>query len=279
MSHESKYAADAASRPALQPADAPPSAMAADGGTVPATQPDLDGNGFDPADYDWVPVARRPRLGGWTAEKQRAFIQALAGTASVTQAARSVGMSMRSCYDLRSASDGANFAAAWDAAVRQATLQLADRLLERAIDGVEEPIFDRKGNRVGARVKYNDRLGMFLLRAHLPERYGPLREGTPAPTAPQPPEIGDALVKLTPVAPSEPHLLMPPEERETAMQIAELLDGKLPSWRTREPELEPCPVQEAELNRELDEIARGNESPYQRREHERRESGYYSDDD
>lgn len=249
-----------------------------DSAALPATQPELDDNGYNPADYDWIPVARRPRVGGWTAEKQRAFIQALAATASVTQAALSVNMSPRSCYDLRNAPDGANFAAAWDTAVRQAAFQLADRLLERAIDGVEEPVFDRKGNRVGVRVKYNDRLGMFLLRAHLPERYGPLREGTSAPAAPPPPEVGDALVKLTPVAPPEPHLLMAPEERETAMQCAELLDGKLPSWRTREPELAPSQEQEADMDRRLEESRRAMEAPYDRRERERRESGYYSDD-
>ena len=34
---------------------------------------------YDPADYRWVPVRRRPRLDGWTEEKQRRFIEVLAG--------------------------------------------------------------------------------------------------------------------------------------------------------------------------------------------------------
>jgi hypothetical protein len=33
-------------------------------------------NGYDPADYRWVPVRRRPRRDGWTEEKQRRFIEA-----------------------------------------------------------------------------------------------------------------------------------------------------------------------------------------------------------
>ena len=249
-----------------------------DSAALPATQPELDENGYDPADYDWVPVARRPRVGGWTAEKQRAFIAALASTASVTKAALAVNMSVQSCYDLRHAPNAQSFEAAWDSALRRGALKLADNLLERAIDGTEEPIFDRKGNRIGTRVRYNDRLGMFLLRAHLPERYGPPRESAPAPTAPPPAPIDEALVKLTPVAPPEPHLLMSPEERDTAMQCAELLDGKLPSWRTREPELAPSPEQEADMDRRLEESRRAMETPYDRRERERRENGHYRND-
>src|SRR4051812_25006881 len=29
---------------------------------------------YDPAEYRWVPVRRKPRLDGWTEEKQRRFI-------------------------------------------------------------------------------------------------------------------------------------------------------------------------------------------------------------
>ncbi|MFN3726275.1 MAG: hypothetical protein ACK4SZ_08220 [Allosphingosinicella sp.] len=41
---------------------------------------------YDPADYRWVPVRRRPRYDGWTEEKQRRFI-VLADTGLVSAAA------------------------------------------------------------------------------------------------------------------------------------------------------------------------------------------------
>jgi hypothetical protein len=47
---------------------------------------------YDPADYRWVPVRRRPRLDGWTEEKQRRFIEALADTGLVGRPFRKRGM-------------------------------------------------------------------------------------------------------------------------------------------------------------------------------------------
>ena len=43
---------------------------------------------YDPADYRWVPVRRKPRLDGWTEEKQRRFIETLADTGLVGVAPR-----------------------------------------------------------------------------------------------------------------------------------------------------------------------------------------------
>jgi hypothetical protein len=47
------------------------------------------------------PVPLSPRHDGWTPEKQWRFVEALAATASITQAARMVGMSVRSAQRLR----------------------------------------------------------------------------------------------------------------------------------------------------------------------------------
>ena len=57
----------------------------------------LDDHGFDPADFHWLPVARVQRHDGWAPHTQRAFIEALADTGSVTEAARQVDMSVQSC--------------------------------------------------------------------------------------------------------------------------------------------------------------------------------------
>lgn len=51
---------------------------------------------YDPAEYRWVPVRRRPRYDGWTEEKQRRFIETLADTGLVNVAAKSVGLTRAS---------------------------------------------------------------------------------------------------------------------------------------------------------------------------------------
>ena len=212
-----------------------------DSAALPATQTGLDANGFDPADYKWIPVARRERSDGWTADKQRAFIEALADEGSVTKAAEAVHMSPGGAYKLRRLPGGEQFKVAWEAAAREGAVKLADKLTQRAMDGVEEPIF-YKGERVGTRIRYNDKLGMFLLRAHMPEVYDANRRADPADApapAPAPssvpvpapaPSIAQALEALTPETPADPHLLLPPEELEEEVLLAKAGNGKLPCW-------------------------------------------------
>ncbi|MFN2473212.1 MAG: hypothetical protein ABR588_04750 [Sphingomicrobium sp.] len=117
---------------------------------LPAVAPaEFDAHGFDPAAYKWVPVLRRPRGDGWTGERQVAFIAALADGGCVTQAAREAGLSANSAYRLRRTPGAENFASAWDAAMAQAARGLVDLAFDRAINGSEEPIFNRDGDRVG----------------------------------------------------------------------------------------------------------------------------------
>jgi hypothetical protein len=56
--------------------------------------------------------------GGWTQDKQAAFIVALRRTRNVTRAAAAAGMSRESAYRLRARLSAAGFAAAWDLALR-----------------------------------------------------------------------------------------------------------------------------------------------------------------
>lgn len=60
----------------------------------------------------------RTRRDGWTAERQLRFLDALAGTRSVSRAAAAAGMSRESAYRLRDRRDGALFAALWDRILR-----------------------------------------------------------------------------------------------------------------------------------------------------------------
>ena len=91
-----------------------------------------------PAGEQWRPVKRKPRSDGWTPERQRAFIAALAETGRVEHAARAVGISATSCYRLRRARGAESFTAAWDAALRCASERQLDAW--RASDEAQSPV-------------------------------------------------------------------------------------------------------------------------------------------
>jgi len=121
---------------------------------------------------DFTPVPRKYRVDGWTAERQRAFIDALAATGSVKHAARRINMSPEGAYYLRRQPGADEFRAAWSAALDHGVQNLVDVALERAFEGVAIPIY-YKGEQCGEKRWYNDRLLMFLLKHHLPARYDP----------------------------------------------------------------------------------------------------------
>ncbi len=171
--------------------------------------PALDAHGFDPGDYDWLPVPRAPRHDGWSISLQRQFIETLADTGSVAAAAKAVGKPKSSAYRLRREPGAEQFAAAWDAALAEASKQLTDVAFDRAFNGIEEPVVDKAGNHIYTRQRYSDRLLMFLLRAHHPERYGAPNEGRSGAALMAP--VARALAALAPVPPAEPHLLMAPD--------------------------------------------------------------------
>ncbi|RYD58828.1 MAG: hypothetical protein EOP60_02930 [Sphingomonadales bacterium] len=195
--------------------------------------PYIDANGFDPDQYRWVAIRRRPRRDGWSEARQRQFIETLADTACVHTAAAEAGMTARSAYSLRRAPGGEAFAAAWEAAIHQGAHRLVDIAFERAMNGSDEPVFDKEGRRVGRRMRQNDRLLMFLLRAHLPERYRHAnRDGraADAPLPPAPPPLMQAIERLSPPAPPAPHTLLAPGDLDAAIEIADMSDGELPPW-------------------------------------------------
>lgn len=102
---------------------------------------------------------------GWSAEVQRAFVAALARSGVVAAAARSVGRSPRSAYQLRQrAGDCSPFARAWDTAQARA----CDRALDLAMEGGMElrrtEVWHR-GKQVGWRTQPDNRLAYAALRA------------------------------------------------------------------------------------------------------------------
>ncbi|WP_375428684.1 hypothetical protein [uncultured Sphingomonas sp.] len=116
----------------------------------------------DSPSFTPVPTASN-RHDGWTPDKQRAFIDQLARCGVVAAAAKAAGMSPKSAYALRLRPGAASFAAAWDETARRGLDTAGALAIERAIDGVVEPVF-RRGRQVGEQRRYNDRLLMAALR-------------------------------------------------------------------------------------------------------------------
>lgn len=107
------------------------------------------------------PDLPEPRL-RWCPALMSDFLRALAGTHNVAEAARSVGMSRQSAYRLRARLKGQPFDIAWEAAFQHGYDALHQAALERALHGVEVPVF-HNGQQVGSYRKYDERLTCFLL--------------------------------------------------------------------------------------------------------------------
>ncbi|HYJ30282.1 MAG TPA: hypothetical protein VEW25_08080 [Allosphingosinicella sp.] len=112
---------------------------------------------------DFAPVPRKYRHDGWTPERQKAFIEALADTGCVSRAAAMVNMAQANCYTLRRAPGAEEFRRAWDAALDFGVKRLKDIAFERAIEGQLVPVFVA-GKLMGFRRKFNDGLLIFCLR-------------------------------------------------------------------------------------------------------------------
>jgi hypothetical protein len=95
------------------------------------------------------------------------FLRLLSATHSVSAAARGVGMSRQSAYRLRSRLKGLPFDLAWDVAFHHSYDNLAHAALERALNGVEIPVF-HGGEQVGSYRKFDERLTIALLQWSTP---------------------------------------------------------------------------------------------------------------
>lgn len=213
-----------------------------------------DANGFDPAEFEWRPVPRRPRKDGWTPEMQQEFIRALARTGSVERACEEVGLSVRSAYNLRNAQGGEDFARAWAHVLTRAADRLLDVAFEQAIVGEEIPVYDQDGVRTGVRWKYNTRMAMFLLRAYHPDRFRhahkDVRHADEAPLPAAMP-VAAAVASLAPVTPDAPHQLMPPgcgwlidDAREDAARFAADPPDDRERWQPQPVPVTPVRVHE-----------------------------------
>lgn len=145
-------------------------------------------DGGDSAAPRFDPVPLRQRHDGWTPERQLDFIEALGETACVEDACKAVGLSAASAYALRRRIDAQSFRMAWDAALDYGIRRLSDAVIGRAINGVARPVF-YKGEQVGERRYYDERLAIFLLRTRDPTRYGVWRDAMRAEQHPDGPAM------------------------------------------------------------------------------------------
>lgn len=121
--------------------------------------------------FDVAPT--RNRHSGWTAERQRRFIEHLSLTGSVGEAAAIAGVSSRSAYRLRNRAGADGFARAWDTALSLCATRLAAIAFDRALHGRSERFY-RDGELVMERKMPSDYLLTWLL-----SRLDPLQFGSP----------------------------------------------------------------------------------------------------
>jgi hypothetical protein len=130
---------------------------------TPLTPARLPAAGRPPApDTHAEPTPPPGRHDGWTPERQRTFVEGIAGGDTVEQACRRVGLAVSSAYALRRRANGAAFALAWDGARLLAREALADTLLTRALEGQEETITRADGSTV-TRYRHDNRLATHML--------------------------------------------------------------------------------------------------------------------
>lgn len=104
----------------------------------------------------------KARHDSWPLDLQAAFLRALSATHSVSEAAKSVGRSRQSAYRLRSRLKGQPFDLAWEVAFHHSYDVLAHAALDRALNGVEVPVY-YKGELVDTYRRFDERLTVALL--------------------------------------------------------------------------------------------------------------------
>lgn len=102
-------------------------------------------------------------------KKRRVFLDVLAKTGRVSEAARAVGYTDTATLQQFRRNDE-EFAEAWDHALEAAAHVLEEEAIRRATEGVLEPVF-YKGEVAGYKTNYSDTLLMFVLRGLKPGVY------------------------------------------------------------------------------------------------------------
>lgn len=110
-----------------------------------------------------APKRKKRKQVRWSARREALFLGELEQTANVAASARASGMSESSIRRRRAKDDA--FRERWLAALREGFSRLETMLLERALNGIEKPVW-HGGKQVGTAREYSDRLALALLSHH-----------------------------------------------------------------------------------------------------------------
>lgn len=168
---------------------------------------------------DFTPAPSRKRIAGWTAERQRKFIEQVALTGNIGDACALVGLSSTSFYNLCSKPGADSFVKACDAArVLSAASRGAAIAWDRAINGRVERFY-KDGELVMERRVPSDYLLTWLLA-----RLDPLTFGSPAAKAHA---LGDPREKARKDLPRLMANFEDVSEEECPTEGIDFLDGRL----------------------------------------------------
>jgi hypothetical protein len=182
-----------------------------------------------PALPDFTPAPTRKRRAGWTAERQRKFIEQVALTGNIGDACVTVGLSSTSFYNLCKKPGAESFAKAVDAArVMAASSRGAAIAWDRAINGRVERFY-KDGELVMERRIPSDYLLTWLLA-----RLDPLTFGSPAAKA-QALAMGDPRERARRDLPQLMATFEDVPEEECPTEDIDYLDERLGEAGTGEP--------------------------------------------
>jgi len=182
-----------------------------------------------PAKIDFVPAPTRKRRAGWTAERQRAFIEQVALNGNIGDACALVGLSSTSFYNLCSKPAAESFVKATDAArVLAASSRGAAIAWDRAINGRVERFY-KNGELVMERRVPSDYLLTWLLA-----RLDPLTFGSP-PAKARALANGDPRDKARRELPQLLAKLEDVSEEDCRVEGIDYLDGRLGEAGSGEP--------------------------------------------
>jgi hypothetical protein len=105
----------------------------------------------------FTPVPTAARRDGWSPERQRAFIAALAEHGCIAVAARAVGMTPQTANRLRRRPGAEDFARAWEVARQEGRLKMYEQALVDAREGRLVPV-TYAGRVIRHRRVFDDRL-------------------------------------------------------------------------------------------------------------------------
>lgn len=120
-----------------------------------------------PDPIDWI--AANPQIYKKFTPKQKAFLVSYTEKPTVKGACAKAGVTTQGFYQWLHRSK--EFRAAFDCVKKMGIQSMEDEVVRRAMEGVEEPVFNKDGKLVGSKTKYSDTLLMYYLNGNAPEKY------------------------------------------------------------------------------------------------------------